>query len=103
MDIIGHWLDLMNANGWIPREQILDAEARSKVPAEFVVQHDTNANPPTFFLPLQSILKDRSSVISKEEFVSFLKHIYPRLDKWFKWFNTTQLGHLPTSYRWRGS
>ncbi|XP_041477006.1 mannosyl-oligosaccharide glucosidase-like [Lytechinus variegatus] len=102
VDIIGHWLDLMNADGWIPREQILDSEARSKVPAEFVVQHDTNANPPTFFLPLQSILRDGSSVIPKKEFTSFLKHIYPRLAKWFQWFNTTQYGPVPTSYRWKG-
>lgn len=102
IDIIGHWMDLMNSNGWIPREQILGSEARSKVPAEFVVQHDTNANPPTFFLPLQSILRDGSSVIPKDEFTSFLRHIYPRLDTWYKWFNTTQQGPLPTSYRWRG-
>lgn len=27
MDIIGHWLDLINIDGWIPREQILGAEA----------------------------------------------------------------------------
>lgn len=57
MDIIGHWLDLMNSEGWIPREQILGGEARAKVPAEFVVQRNENANPPTFFLPLQSIIQ----------------------------------------------
>lgn len=27
LDIIGHWLDLINEDGWIPREQILGAEA----------------------------------------------------------------------------
>lgn len=76
LDIIGHWLDLINADGWIPREQILGEEALrcstkhfvqiiavfsscpcdilictcSKVPEEFVPQHPTNGNPPTLFL-----------------------------------------------------
>ena len=30
-DILGHWMDLLNAEGWIPREQILGLEARAKV------------------------------------------------------------------------
>ena len=29
-DIMAHWLDLMNSEGWIPREQILGPEARGK-------------------------------------------------------------------------
>ncbi|KAH9314208.1 hypothetical protein KI387_022835, partial [Taxus chinensis] len=53
LDIMGHWLDLMNIDGWIPREQILGAEALSKVPEEFVPQYTTNANPPTLFLVLR--------------------------------------------------
>ncbi|KAG2409645.1 Mannosyl-oligosaccharide glucosidase [Vigna angularis] len=52
LDIIGHWLDLMNVDGWIPREQILGAESLSRVPEEFVPQHPTNGNPPTLFLAL---------------------------------------------------
>ncbi|KAG4398733.1 hypothetical protein GLYMA_08G103233v4 [Glycine max] len=52
LDIIGHWLDLINVDGWIPREQILGAEALSRVPEEFVPQHPTNGNPPTLFLAL---------------------------------------------------
>ena len=31
MDIIQHWLNMINHEGWIPREQILGSEARSKV------------------------------------------------------------------------
>jgi len=27
-DIIAHWLDLMNKQGWIPREQILGEEVK---------------------------------------------------------------------------
>ena len=30
MDIIAHWLDLMNIDGWIPREQILGEEVRER-------------------------------------------------------------------------
>ncbi|NXS64467.1 MOGS glucosidase, partial [Brachypteracias leptosomus] len=29
-EVLGHWLDLMNAQGWIPREQILGEEALAK-------------------------------------------------------------------------
>ena len=103
-DVISHWLDLLNANGWIPREQILGAEARKKVPDEFVVQHSENANPPTLFLAIQAILKyehKEHGNVSKETEV-FLRKSFGRLQAWFKWYNTTQVGQAPSSYRWRG-
>lgn len=100
-DIIAHWLDLLNAEGWIPREQILGAEARARVPDEFVVQRNENANPPTLFLPLQGLIKDMiTSQDPKDK--QFLKSVYPRLQKWFSWFNTTQVGGEPLTYYWRG-
>nr|XP_013801491.1 PREDICTED: mannosyl-oligosaccharide glucosidase [Apteryx mantelli mantelli] len=70
-EVIAHWLDLMNAEGWIPREQILDDEARAKVPPEFVVQHSENANPPTLFLALQQLLGAAP--------LPYLQRLFPRL------------------------
>ena len=75
-DIIGHWLDLINIEGWIPREQILGGEARTKVPAEFVVQHNENANPPTLILPIKSMLS--KGVLDE----GYLRKIFPRLKVW---------------------
>lgn len=95
-DIIGHWLDLINIEGWIPREQILGDEARTKVPSDFVVQHNENANPPTLILPIKWMLD--KGVLDD----TYLRKIFPRLKAWFNWFNTTQLGKLPSTYRWHG-
>jgi mannosyl-oligosaccharide glucosidase len=55
-EILAHWFDLMNVDGWIGREQILGEEARSKVPDEFVVQNDRYANPPTFFIAIEQLM-----------------------------------------------
>lgn len=101
MDIIGHWMDLMNAEGWIPREQILGEEAVAKVPNEFIVQRNTNANPPTFFITLQFILDNYENDLNPGQ-LAMLERMYPRLQAWFSWFNSTQKGSLPGSYRWRG-
>ncbi|KAJ8407547.1 hypothetical protein AAFF_G00274040 [Aldrovandia affinis] len=99
----GHWLDLINVEGWIPREQILGDEARSKVPAEFVVQRNENANPPTLFLALQELLEQQArGAESAAATLPFLRRLFPRLQTWFEWYNTTQAGPLPNSYRWRG-
>lgn len=106
LDIIGHWLDLMNIDGWIPREQILGAEALSKVPEEFVLQHATNANPPTLFLVLHDLAveltNDTTTSLEKEVISTFLERAFPRLDAWFHWFNTTQTGKDPISFFWHG-
>lgn len=101
LDIISHWFDLMNVEGWIPREVILGQEALAKVPEEFVTQVNTNANPPTFFLTLSFILQHNQQELLKNHF-QFLDKLYPRLQTWFSWFNTTQIGDLPGTYRWRG-
>ncbi|XP_018320020.1 mannosyl-oligosaccharide glucosidase isoform X2 [Agrilus planipennis] len=101
LDIICHWFDLMNVEGWIPREQILGVEALAKVPEEFVTQRNTNANPPTFFLTLHHILNKYEDQLTETR-LKILERLYPRLQAWFSWFNTTQRGLEPGTYRWRG-
>lgn len=101
-DIVQHWFDLLNIEGWIPREQILGREALSKVPEEFVTQHNTNANPPVFFLTLRFLIRNFGERMRKEQRLTTLDRLFPRLQAWFDWFNGTQVGDLPGSYRWRG-
>ncbi|XP_062110650.1 mannosyl-oligosaccharide glucosidase GCS1 isoform X3 [Humulus lupulus] len=106
MDIVGHWLDLMNIDGWIPREQILGAEALSKVPEEFVIQYPTNGNPPTLFLVLHDMIhglkENKFNSVERNEIISFLERAFVRLEAWFQWFNTSQSGKEVSSYYWHG-
>jgi mannosyl-oligosaccharide glucosidase len=101
-DIMAHWFDLMNVEGWIPREQILGSEARARVPDEFVVQRNNQGNPPTFFLVLDAMFKNRPvrdiSTLELEQ----LNGIWPYLVSWYNWFDTSLHGHEPGSYYWRG-
>jgi len=120
----------MDEDGWIGREQILGAEARSKVPQEFQVQYPHYANPPTLFLifdtlidklqdkttikktddPLESI---RSAHLQNPEVaITYLRDLYPLLKRHYFWFRKTQWGDIKSydrdafstkeGYRWRG-
>ena len=101
LDIIGHWLDLMNIEGWIPREQILDSEARARVPSKFIVQHNEVANPPALFFPLRQIVNSLS-VSSDPKVKAVLKNVFDRLVVWYNWYNSSQAGTTYSTYRWRG-
>ncbi|CAL4078158.1 unnamed protein product, partial [Meganyctiphanes norvegica] len=81
-DILAHWFDLMNWDGWIPREQILGTEARARVPDEFVVQRDKNANPPTLLLTLHSMMKGFQQDLTDDDY-EYLTHLWPRLRAWY--------------------
>ncbi|CAN6726949.1 unnamed protein product [Malus baccata var. baccata] len=106
LDIIGHWLDLMNIDGWIPREQILGAEALSKVPSEFVTQLPTNGNPPALLLALRDLVHglkiNKFTAAESDAISSFVERAFVRLEAWFQWFNTTQSGKEVGSYYWHG-
>lgn len=105
-DALAHWLDLMTASGWIPREQILGEEARSRVPEEFIAQSPDAANPPALFLPLADMAARAAQHAQHDPDAAadldFLHAAWPRLRTWITWYNVTQAGPLPGSYRWRG-
>lgn len=78
------------------QEIILGDEARARVPSEFIIQYTNNANPPTFFLTIDYLLKtDPSDPLFTLPFIQ-------RLEKWYQWYNRTQAGPVPFSFRWRG-
>ena len=105
----------MDEDGWIAREQILGAEARSKVPPEFQVQYPHYANPPTLFLVLEIFLKKmqtfrnqsdkaynedgtspqyHSLVSDVEAGMNYLRKLYPFMQKHYEWFRKTQRGGI---------
>lgn len=61
------WIELIDDNGWVAREQILGDEARSKVPAEFLTQVPNYANPPTLTMAVTAFIKRLNAVSRKGE------------------------------------
>ncbi|KAI0050009.1 glycoside hydrolase family 63 protein [Auriscalpium vulgare] len=56
LEILKDWIDLIDADGWVAREQILGEEARSKVPQEFQTQVPNYANPPTLAMAVTAYI-----------------------------------------------
>ncbi|KAF2855245.1 glycoside hydrolase family 63 protein [Plenodomus tracheiphilus IPT5] len=131
LDIIKSWFNLMDEDGWIGREQILGAEARSKVPEEFQVQYPHYANPPTLFMVITSFLDKLDAIktdttnakliaaksysmqlANREAALQYLRNLYPLFKRQYFWFRKTQAGDIKSyereafstkeGYRWRG-
>lgn len=118
LDIVKSWYHTMDEDGWIPREQILGAEARSKVPEEFQVQYPHYANPPTLFLVIESFMErlralngtapaEKETLSQDQKLYSshlenwelgqnYLEKIYPLLMRQYQWFRRTQKGDIKT-------
>ncbi|KAK4165149.1 glycoside hydrolase [Cladorrhinum sp. PSN259] len=111
ISVLQSWLDIMDDNGWIAREQILGPEARSKVPREFQVQYPHYANPPTLIALVMPAIFFKLTKVSPyyghpsthlNSPKPLLKALYPLLGKHYNWFRRTQSGSIPNTYRWRG-
>lgn len=117
LEVLKSWFNTMDQDGWVPREQILGAEARSKVPPEFAVQYPHYANPPTLFTVIELLLdkvnRQRDTTVDERNaVVSAFKDMYPKLKLNYNWYRRTQKGDITTydrkafstkeGYRWRG-
>lgn len=120
VEILRSWLNLMDQDGWIAREQILGPEARSKVPSEFQVQYPQFANPPSLFLMVENLVKIVSGDVEYAGTSSrwlqdqsaaneLLQDLYVSLKKHYAWFRRSQKSDDSStsekgleSYRWRG-
>ena len=98
LDVLAHWFGRIQPDGWLPREQILGAEAEQRVPREFMTQTRTHANPPTFLLTVESLLSRPLDDADHKVLVS----LYPWVKKWFAWFQKSQAGKGRGAFRWRG-
>jgi mannosyl-oligosaccharide glucosidase len=117
LEIVKSWFNLLDEDGWIAREQILGAEARTKVPQEFQTQYPHYANPPTLFFVVDEFVsrlrKSNGSMPSAGgEHLSqglsvatahvdnptvgleYLRGLYPALRRQYDWFRRTQAGDV---------
>ena len=103
IEMIKGWLDTIQEDGWIPREQARGEELESNfMQKAFLYQSQQEANPPSMIIPLSyllnSVLKTEEqgegeqSVQSEKqrEIKEFLAEILPKLKSWLTWFNRTQ-------------
>ncbi len=55
LKIMASWLDMMDSEGWIPREVVLDSEAHIRAPPLLFEDHAV-ANPPMFIYLMDKLL-----------------------------------------------
>ena len=96
VDCLKSWFEAIQESGWIPREQILGSEARTRFPdhiKHLVVQDPVVANPPTILIPLRLLMENESTG---------LDGMIDKVKRYYTWLKETQSGELMDSFRWRG-
>jgi mannosyl-oligosaccharide glucosidase len=122
MEIVRSWLNTMDEDGWIAREQVLGTEAENGTPGDFITQYPHIANPPTLFLAISKFIDmlqgkvkyygHEASLLQVEAGKKFVAEVYPLLKKHYEWWRKSQSGdveahsipsaNLNEGYRWRG-
>ncbi|KAI0566708.1 alpha-glucosidase [Gracilaria domingensis] len=116
------WIEVGQEDGWIPREQILGIEARNRFPSHIehlIIQDPSIANPPTILLAIHALLQlkefcdkenrglgshtsECEGIRDMDVFDQFRKVTLRRASRYYSWLKSSQSGHLPNSFRWRG-
>ncbi|KAK0533947.1 Processing alpha glucosidase I [Tilletia horrida] len=66
LEILKSWVNLIDEDGWVGREQGLGDEARSRIPERFQAQNPRYGNPPTFTAALAMYVDRLVGVAGKE-------------------------------------
>uniref|UniRef100_A0AC35G0G3 Glycosyl hydrolase family 63 C-terminal domain-containing protein n=1 Tax=Panagrolaimus sp. PS1159 TaxID=55785 RepID=A0AC35G0G3_9BILA len=98
LDIVASWLDMIDSEGWIPREVVLDSEAHRRAPP-LLFEDSTVANPPMFIYLIGKLMED-SAVVSAQK--DRLIRIFPRLKLLYTWLKDIQKGPKEGSCQWQG-
>ena len=102
LDMVNTWLDTMDNQGWIPREQIRGIEAEAQVPVEFREQDFFVANPPSLLFPIKAFINNYKYYKDSNNNLYGMKDLlikfYKKLKLWMNWFETTQKNK--NAYHW---
>ena len=102
LDMVNTWLDTMDNQGWIPREQIRGVEAEAQVPVEFREQDFFVANPPSLLFPIKAFINNykffKDTNNNSYGMKDLLEKFYKKLKLWMNWFEMTQKSN--NLYHW---
>lgn len=99
--VMHSWLDQMDNDGWIAREQVLGEELQLRAPLGAQVQTPLIASPPTLVLAVQRLVErhrmsqfDEHAARAANETTAeeHLQRLYPKLQQHFEWFSRSQRG-----------
>lgn len=98
--ILENWLNLMDIDGWIAREQIRNVENAHNVDFRFIHQDYFEANPPTLIFGIITFISETEKNLEKLEkkeklskkqiFLDYITTLYKKLKLWFVWMMDTQ-------------
>ncbi|KRX04043.1 Six-hairpin glycosidase-like protein [Pseudocohnilembus persalinus] len=90
IETISSWLNTMNDEGWIPREQPRGTEANGLCNCpNFEKKDNRDGNPPSLILGISHLL-NLNDIVINEKLDTFLEQNYKKLQLWFQWYLNSQ-------------